>query len=226
VGRDNTNNFKDVHPRASSTCTAEPDGDGRRRGGRVASYCARSASTAMHFLAARLSGNSKGKALEQPARKAPSGARLYPTERGEGKREVPRPQRVPTRIVSASGFGCFPFDRAVRLGYKRSPMRRRAVALGAGRFHGPDVFKWRRRQKLLAGPMCCPCTPPTSRSTPGRSRNTSAVGTFVRATIDQTLPKQQSPTTTEFFNLDDIQNEGHPAHRRFRAVLHQVLGIR
>ena len=50
--------------------------------------------------------------------------------------------------------------------------------------------------------------------------------TIVRARIDLEAAKQQSPTTTEFFNLDDIQDKSHAAYRRFRAVLHQVVGIR
>jgi hypothetical protein len=50
--------------------------------------------------------------------------------------------------------------------------------------------------------------------------------TIVRAKVDPALAKQQSPTTTEFFSLDDIQNTSHPGHKRFKALLHQAIGIR
>lgn len=50
--------------------------------------------------------------------------------------------------------------------------------------------------------------------------------TIVKAKIDLELAKQQSPTTTEFFNLDEIQIKSHSSHKRFEALLHQALGIR
>jgi hypothetical protein len=50
--------------------------------------------------------------------------------------------------------------------------------------------------------------------------------TIVRAKIDPALARQQSPTTTEFFNLDDIQKTSNPSHKRFKALLHQAIGIR
>jgi hypothetical protein len=40
------------------------------------------------------------------------------------------------------------------------------------------------------------------------------------------LARQQSPTTTEIFSLEDILNPGHASHRRFKALLHQAIGIR
>jgi hypothetical protein len=49
--------------------------------------------------------------------------------------------------------------------------------------------------------------------------------TIVRARIDPAQAKQQSPTTTEFFNLDEIQVKTHRSHKRFKALLHQALGI-
>jgi hypothetical protein len=50
--------------------------------------------------------------------------------------------------------------------------------------------------------------------------------TIVRAKIDPTLARRQSPTTTEFFSLEDILNPAHASHRRFKALLHQAIGIR
>jgi hypothetical protein len=50
--------------------------------------------------------------------------------------------------------------------------------------------------------------------------------TIVRAKIDPTMAKRQSPTTTEFFSLDEIQNKAHSGHKRFKALLHQAIGIR
>jgi hypothetical protein len=50
--------------------------------------------------------------------------------------------------------------------------------------------------------------------------------TIVKAKIDLNLARRQSPTTTEFFNLDEIQNISHASHKRFKALLHQALGIR
>ena len=50
--------------------------------------------------------------------------------------------------------------------------------------------------------------------------------TIVKAKIELGLAKQQSPTTTEFFNLDDIQSQAHSGHKRFKALLHQAVGIR
>jgi hypothetical protein len=50
--------------------------------------------------------------------------------------------------------------------------------------------------------------------------------TIVRARIDLAAAKQQSPTTTEFFNLNDIQDKSHASYGRFKALLHQALGVR
>jgi hypothetical protein len=40
------------------------------------------------------------------------------------------------------------------------------------------------------------------------------------------MAKQQSPTTTEFFNLDEIQNSSLAEYKRFKALLRQAIGIR
>jgi hypothetical protein len=50
--------------------------------------------------------------------------------------------------------------------------------------------------------------------------------TIVRAKIDLAMAKQQSPTTTDFFNLDEIQNSSLAEHKRFKALLRQAIGIR
>jgi len=50
--------------------------------------------------------------------------------------------------------------------------------------------------------------------------------TIVRARIDPALARRQSPTTTDFFNLDEIQSRSHASYKRFKALLHQALGIR
>jgi XcyI restriction endonuclease len=49
--------------------------------------------------------------------------------------------------------------------------------------------------------------------------------TIVKAKIDPATARQQPPTTTDFFNLQEIQVKSHEGHKRFKALLHQTLGI-
>jgi hypothetical protein len=44
--------------------------------------------------------------------------------------------------------------------------------------------------------------------------------TIVRAKIDAAMARKQSPTTTEFFNLDEIQSRSNPWRRAWCAVFH------
>jgi hypothetical protein len=49
--------------------------------------------------------------------------------------------------------------------------------------------------------------------------------TILKANIDPALAKQQSPTTTAFFNLDEIRDVHSSGHVRFKELLHQTIGI-
>src|SRR5262249_26220519 len=64
---------------------------------------------------------------------------------------------------------------------------------------------------------------------PARTKSSAAhvsCRAIVRAKIDLALAKQQSPTTNEFFILNQIQTKTHSSHKRFKALLHQAIGIR
>jgi hypothetical protein len=49
--------------------------------------------------------------------------------------------------------------------------------------------------------------------------------TILKASIDDVTARQESPTTTAFFNLDEILIEGTPGHARFRDLLTQTIGV-
>ena len=50
--------------------------------------------------------------------------------------------------------------------------------------------------------------------------------TIVRASISEPLAKKQSPTTSLFFNLDQLLREGTGERTRFRDTLSSMIGIR
>ncbi len=58
-----------------------------------------------------------------------------------------------------------------------------------------------------------------------RSSGFTRFWTILKANIDPELAKQQSPTTTAFFNLDEIRDMQSTGHTRFRELLHQTIGI-
>jgi XcyI restriction endonuclease len=49
--------------------------------------------------------------------------------------------------------------------------------------------------------------------------------TILKARVDPAAARRGSPTTTEFFNLDEILQRGSSAHIQFRDLLHQTIGI-
>jgi hypothetical protein len=49
--------------------------------------------------------------------------------------------------------------------------------------------------------------------------------TILRARVDPEAAKRQSPTTTAFFNLDEIVKTRTAEHRRFKELLQQTIGI-
>lgn len=49
--------------------------------------------------------------------------------------------------------------------------------------------------------------------------------TILKAKISESAAKRGSPTTTVFFNLDEILKAGSPAHVQFRDLLHHTIGI-
>ncbi|HET6387346.1 MAG TPA: XcyI family restriction endonuclease [Armatimonadota bacterium] len=49
--------------------------------------------------------------------------------------------------------------------------------------------------------------------------------TILRARINVGQARRESPTTTEFFNLEEIMDEDSPGHSRFRSLLYNVVGI-
>lgn len=49
--------------------------------------------------------------------------------------------------------------------------------------------------------------------------------TILKARVDEKKAKGQSPTTTAFFNLDDILDERNPEHVRFKELLQQTVGV-
>jgi hypothetical protein len=49
--------------------------------------------------------------------------------------------------------------------------------------------------------------------------------TILKARVDPTRAASQSPTTTAFFNFDDILDESSAAHVRFKELLYQTVGI-
>jgi hypothetical protein len=50
--------------------------------------------------------------------------------------------------------------------------------------------------------------------------------TILRAEVDLAKARAESPTTTRFFNLDDIQDAGNPEYAEFRDLFCLRLGIR
>jgi hypothetical protein len=50
--------------------------------------------------------------------------------------------------------------------------------------------------------------------------------TIVRVDIDPKLAKNESPTTTKFFNLDNIENEEHPDAKKFAEIVSSKLSIK
>lgn len=49
--------------------------------------------------------------------------------------------------------------------------------------------------------------------------------TILKAKIDPDAARRQSPTTTAFFNLEEIRDRSSSGHVRFRELLHQTIGI-
>jgi hypothetical protein len=49
--------------------------------------------------------------------------------------------------------------------------------------------------------------------------------TIIKARIDFDAARRESPTTTQFFYMDEIVSVGTPAHDRFRDLLFQTIGI-
>jgi hypothetical protein len=49
--------------------------------------------------------------------------------------------------------------------------------------------------------------------------------TILKAAVDRTAAREESPTTTAFFNLAEILDKGSPSHARFRDLLYQAVGI-
>jgi hypothetical protein len=49
--------------------------------------------------------------------------------------------------------------------------------------------------------------------------------TILKSRVSEETAKSESPTTTAFFNLDDILKERSEQHTRFRELLHQTIGI-
>ncbi len=49
--------------------------------------------------------------------------------------------------------------------------------------------------------------------------------TILKARIEETTARRESPTTTTFFNLDEILTEGSTRHAQFRDLLHHTIGI-
>lgn len=49
--------------------------------------------------------------------------------------------------------------------------------------------------------------------------------TILKAKVSETAAKRGSPTTTVFFNLDEILKSGSPGHVQFRDLLHHTIGI-
>lgn len=49
--------------------------------------------------------------------------------------------------------------------------------------------------------------------------------TILKARIDPEVARRESPTTTHWFNLDEIQDQGHPCHAQFRDLLYHSIGI-
>jgi hypothetical protein len=49
--------------------------------------------------------------------------------------------------------------------------------------------------------------------------------TILKARIDETTARRESPTTTTFFNLDEVLTEGTGGHIQFRDLLHHTIGI-
>jgi hypothetical protein len=50
--------------------------------------------------------------------------------------------------------------------------------------------------------------------------------TIVRVDIDQALARKESPTTSHFFNLDNIENPSAMESRKFKDILSSILSIR
>src|SRR5262249_35059705 len=49
--------------------------------------------------------------------------------------------------------------------------------------------------------------------------------TILKARVSENVARPESPTTQQFFNLDDILDSGSPEQRRFRELLYQTIGI-
>ena len=49
--------------------------------------------------------------------------------------------------------------------------------------------------------------------------------TILKARVSNARAKSQSPTTTAFFNLDDILDESSDGHTRFKELLYQTVGV-
>jgi hypothetical protein len=49
--------------------------------------------------------------------------------------------------------------------------------------------------------------------------------TIIRCEVDPAIARQESPTTTHFFNLDRIKDPATPEHRAFRELLGALVGI-
>lgn len=49
--------------------------------------------------------------------------------------------------------------------------------------------------------------------------------TILKAKVDEKIARSESPTTTAFFNLDEILDKNSSRHVRFKELLHQTIGI-
>ncbi len=49
--------------------------------------------------------------------------------------------------------------------------------------------------------------------------------TILRVEIDYEILKQESPTTSHFFNLDKISNLKHKEYESFKDILSSILSI-
>jgi len=77
-----------------------------------------------------------------------------------------------------------------------------------------------------AGAKHCRTERPSERTpTTCRRRNSRSIFPS-RAEVDLEKARAEPPTTTRFFNLDEIQDAGHPEYAEFRDLLCLRLGIR
>jgi hypothetical protein len=58
-----------------------------------------------------------------------------------------------------------------------------------------------------------------------RSRGFFEFWTILRANVDLSLARRESPTTSHFFSLDSIKSSSTPEYAQFRELLGALVGI-